>query len=67
MNAIAPTVTETAMKEKMSVGSAEEMLHRSAIKRLGQPTDVANMAYFLASDAAAFITGQIIRVDGGLI
>lgn len=67
VNAIAPTVIETAMKDQISPGSAEEMLHRSAIKRLGQPTDVANMAYFLASDAAAFITGQIIRVDGGLI
>lgn len=67
VNAIAPTVTETAMKDQMSAGSAEEMLHRSAIKRLGQPQDVANMAYFLASDDAEFVTGQIIRIDGGLI
>lgn len=67
VNAIAPTVTETVMKDKMSEGSAEEMLRRSAIKRLGHPEDIANMAFFLASEDAAFITGQIIRVDGGLI
>ena len=45
----------------------EEMLHRSAIKRLGYPEDIANMAYFLSSDDATFITGQIMRVDGGLV
>lgn len=67
VNAIAPTITETAMKEQMSAGSVEEMLHRSAIKRLGLPVDIANMAYFLASDNASFITGQIIRLDGGLV
>ena len=39
---------------------------RTPLKRLGQPEDIANAVAFLASDDAAFVTGQVLTVDGGL-
>ena len=68
-NAIAPGVIRTDMTGPMLdfddvVGFYEEM---TPLGRLGEPEDIANAALLLASDAAAFITGQTILVDGGLI
>jgi NAD(P)-dependent dehydrogenase (short-subunit alcohol dehydrogenase family) len=45
----------------------ERILQTTMLRRLGQPVDVANLATFLASDEAAFITGATFVVDGGLI
>jgi NAD(P)-dependent dehydrogenase (short-subunit alcohol dehydrogenase family) len=68
-NAIAPGVIRTDMTAGMLpypeiVGFYEEM---TPLGRLGEPEDIANAALMLASDAARFITGQTILVDGGLI
>lgn len=67
VNAIAPTFIWTPMSSPMlqidEVRTASE--RRIPLGRLGQPEDVAGVAVFLASDAAAFITGQTIPVDGG--
>jgi len=65
-NAVAPGITRTEMltyTEEM----LEELLDESLLKKIGQPEDVANAVLFLASDDASYITGQVIRVDGGLL
>ena len=67
VNAVAPgfTATEilTAMPEKVLDG----MKARTPLRRLGEPRDIANAYLFLASDEASFITGEVLRVDGGLV
>ena len=44
----------------------EEMVRRTPLKRLGEPEDIARGALYLASPAAAFVTGKLMEVDGGL-
>lgn len=66
VNAVAPGFIETDMTRAMSEKAKEAALSRIASKRLGRPEDVANLIAFLASDAAGYITGQVIGVDGGI-
>jgi len=67
VNAIAPGVILTAIHEKFSTkGSLENLKNMTPLGRLGQPEDVAGAALFLASDSAAYITGETIAVNGGL-
>lgn len=63
-NAIAPGFIMTDMTKDL--GSDEEFLKSIPLKRLGKPEDVANLAAFLASEASDYITGEVIRIDGGL-
>lgn len=67
VNAVAPGFTATemivAMPEKVLAGMRE----RTPLGRLGEPVDIANAYLFLASDEAAFITGAVLRVDGGIV
>ena len=49
------------------IKNKNDILNSITLNRFGQPSDVANTAVFLASDEARYITGSIIRVDGGLI
>jgi len=65
-NAIAPGFIETDMTSVLSESKKEEYLNSIPLKRLGAPEDVANAVLFLASDMASYITGEIIRVDGGI-
>ena len=65
VNAIAPGHTDTDMAKNLTGKSLEKGLSNSVMKRLAQPSEIANVAYFLASDEASFINGQVIRVDGG--
>jgi 3-oxoacyl-[acyl-carrier protein] reductase len=67
VNAIAPGPTETSALEKTAGDYAKEMVKGIALKRLGQPEDMANAVLFLLSDEASWITGQILNVDGGQI
>ena len=63
-NAIAPGFITTDMTKDL--GTDEEFLKSIPLKRLGNPEDVANLAAFLASDFSGYITGEVIRIDGGL-
>jgi 3-oxoacyl-[acyl-carrier protein] reductase len=66
VNAIAPGVTRTDMFEQMAPAARDSLIQRSALKRAAEAQDVANAALFLASDLSSHITGQILRVDGGI-
>mgnify|MGYP000079470616 FL=1 len=66
VNAIAPSVTKTDMFKQMSPGAIEKLIGSSALKRIAEPIDIANVALFLASELSSFVTGQVIRADGGI-
>ncbi len=66
VNAVAPGFIETDMTRVLSDEAREKFLERSVIKRPGTPDDVAAAVMFLASDGAAYITGHVIAVDGGM-
>jgi 3-oxoacyl-[acyl-carrier protein] reductase len=65
-NAIAPGFIKTAMTDKLSKEVIDKYLENIPLKTLGTPEDVANAVLFLASDLSSYITGEVIRVDGGL-
>jgi len=65
VNCIAPGVIETDMMSGFSVDDRTQLINETPLCRLGKPSDVAELAAFLASDKARFITGQVIGVDGG--
>ncbi|RLC52433.1 MAG: 3-oxoacyl-ACP reductase [Candidatus Cloacimonadota bacterium] len=67
VNAIAPGFIETEMTAKLPQDIVETYAEAIPLKRMGKPADVANLCLFLASDDAAYITGQTIQVDGGLV
>ncbi len=63
-NAIAPGFIMTDMTKDL--GNEEDFLKSIPLKRLGKPEDVANLAAFLADESSDYITGEVIRIDGGL-
>ena len=67
VNAVAPGLIETAMlKESEARDKIIDLaMGESALKRVGQPEDLANLVAFLASDKAKHITGEIVKIDGG--
>ncbi len=67
VNAVAPGFTLTEMVQQMPEKILEGMVARTPIGRMGQPRDIANAYLFLASDEASFITGEVLRVDGGIV
>ena len=67
VNAIAPGFIQTEMTDSLPDKVKEATLQSIPLKRFGTPEDVANTACFLASEAAAYITGQVIQVDGGML
>ena len=67
VNAIAPGYIETEMTAGLPDKAVQAFMDQIPLKRAGKPDDVANAALFLASDLAAYITGQVIQVDGGML
>lgn len=67
VNAIAPGFISTAMTDKLTEEQRNAMLKMIPLGKLGQPLDVANLALFLVSPLADYITGQVIPVDGGMV
>lgn len=65
-NAVAPGFITTEMTKKLDESLVQDWLKRVSIRRMGSVEDVANCCAFLASDASAYITGQVIAVDGGM-
>ena len=68
VNAIAPSVVGTDMVDKLLTADLRErILSRIPLGRIAEPDDVARLALFLASEAASFITGETVAVDGGFL
>ncbi len=65
VNAIAPGPTDTEATRTQAGEAAKELVKGLALKRLGQPADMVGAAVFLLSDESAWVTGQILAVDGG--
>jgi 3-oxoacyl-[acyl-carrier protein] reductase len=66
VNAIAPGYIQTAMTEALGDDARTTLTDRIALKRLGNPDDIAHAAVFLASEQASYITGTVLNVSGGL-
>ena len=67
VNAIAPNVTRTDMYDQMDEKARDRLIATTALKRPAEPREIANAALFLASDLSSYVTGQVMRVDGGQI
>ena len=66
VNAIAPGLTDTEMANQMEKKAKSRMLESSSMNRLARTDEISNTVLFLASDSSSFITGQTLRVDGGI-
>lgn len=67
VNAIAPGFIETEMTDALSEELKASMLTQIPLARFGQPSDIAKLVTFLSSDDAAYITGQTLHIDGGMV
>ncbi len=67
VNAVAPAVVKTKFAEALYSADEEAAAARYPMRRLGDPADVAQLVAFLASDQASWITGETVRVDGGML
>ena len=65
-NAIAPGFIDTAMTAVIPEDMRKEWVNRIPLRRAGSVDDIANVATFLASDMSAYVTGQVIQIDGGM-
>lgn len=66
VNAVAPGLIETKMLAEANEEDVANLVSSTSLKRLGQPKDVADLIAYLVSDEASYVTGQVIRIDGGI-
>jgi 3-oxoacyl-[acyl-carrier protein] reductase len=66
VNAVAPGFIDTAMTQELSDETKEALLNQIPLKRLGQPSDIADAVSFLCSEKAGYITGHVLHVNGGM-
>lgn len=66
VNAVSPGIIETPMANDLIAKRGEESIAQTPLGRLGHPDEVASVVHFLSGDAASFITGEVIHVNGGL-
>ena len=66
VNAVAPGFIQTPMTENLSSKAREKMLENIPLGRVGSPEEVANVVFFLSSPLSSYITGEIVKVDGGM-
>ncbi len=66
VNAVAPGMIETQMGAEIEESLKQRILEKVIMKRMGKPEEIAEVVAFLASDNSSYMTGQIIRVDGGM-
>ena len=67
VNAIAPGFIQTDMTDKLTEEAREKLMGFIPLGKLGNAEDVAKLALFLASDDSAYVTGQVVQVDGGMV
>jgi 3-oxoacyl-[acyl-carrier protein] reductase len=67
VNAVAPGFIATEMVQAMPEKVLRSMVDHTPLGRLGKPDDIANAYLWLASDAASFVSGAVISVDGGVV
>ncbi len=67
VNAIAPGFIDTDMTKKLPDNYRQDMLKVIPLNRFGEPADIANTALFLVGEASSYITGHVIKVDGGMV
>ncbi len=66
VNAVAPGITKTDMVAALPEKMIQPLINAIPLRRVGEPEDVANAFLFLASDMAAYVTGEILSVDGAM-
>ena len=67
MNSVAPGLTNTdMMKENHKKEIIKDVISRTSLRRIANPEEIANVVLLLSSDLTSYITGQVIRVDGGM-
>lgn len=66
VNALAPGLTDTNMAKLMEEKAGQAMIRNTALNRLAKPEEIAQAVLFLAGDQSSFITGEVLRVDGGM-
>ncbi len=66
VNAVAPGFIKTAMTDKLKENQKEALLTQIPLNRLGEPSEVASVVLFLASDLASYVTGQVVHITGGM-
>ena len=67
VNCVAPGVVDTQMNAHLTPEDRAALAEQTPLGRIGAPEEIAQAVYFLASDRASFITGQVLRVDGGMV